>query len=122
VPPPMPELKIKQEERGLRVNFSSNFHFASGKALFLPGSTRVLDELVALISTYPENHVLIEGHTDNVGDASYNLELSRLRAQAVRDYLIKQGGYSAGRFTVVGYGATRPIADNSTATGRSLNR
>jgi OOP family OmpA-OmpF porin len=74
------------------------------------------------LKTYPKNDVLVEGHTDSSGNAAYNLSLSRLRAEHVRDYLIKEGGLDAQRFRIVGYGQTQPIADNATREGRAQNR
>ncbi|MFA5976510.1 MAG: OmpA family protein [Elusimicrobiota bacterium] len=116
------DLKIKETRKGLRVSFSSQFLFAPGQAELASGSSRILEQLSALLSAYPSNRVLIEGHSDNTGASSLNLKLSQLRAEAVRDYLIKKGGYEASRFRVMGYGATRPVADNDTKVGRALNR
>ncbi len=116
------DLAIKEEEAGLKVSFSRRLQFLPGKAIFGDGSGSVLDQFVELLKVYPSNDVLIEGHTDATGAAAFNLELSRLRAAAVRDYLIKKGGFTTERFRVVGYGATKPAADNKTATGRTLNR
>ena len=115
-------MTVKQTDAGLRVSFSSQLLFSSGKAVLAEGSHRVLDQLITLLAAYPDNRVLIEGHTDKTGNADFNLKLSELRALHIRDYLIKQGGYAEKRFQVVGYGATRPIADNDTLAGRSLNR
>jgi len=126
---PMPELKasekdlkIQKVDTGLRVSFSSQFLFAPGRSNLQPGSGKVLDQLISLLSAYPTNNVLIEGHTDSTGDVHFNLRLSELRATSVRDYLIKKGGYETSRFQVIGYGDTRPVADNTTKVGRSLNR
>ena len=122
VPASSKDLKIQSVESGLKVSFSSQLLFASGQATLSPESGKVLNQLIGLLSAYPKNNVLIEGHTDNTGDADYNLKLSQLRASAVRDYLISQGGFDAKRFQVTGYGQTRPIAGNKTKAGRSLNR
>lgn len=116
------DMRVQETEAGLRVSFSSRILFETGKAALAPVSHRALDQLIGLLSAYPKNRVLIEGHTDSTGDAGFNLKLSELRAQSIRDYLIKQGGYDAARFEVVGYGATRPVADNNTREGRLLNR
>ena len=126
---PMPELKpnekdlkVQKVETGLKVSFSSQFLFTPGRSNLQPNSGQVLDQLISLLSAYPTNKVLIEGHTDSTGDAHFNLRLSELRATSVRDYLIKKGGYETSRFQVIGYGDTRPVADNNTKAGRSLNR
>ncbi len=122
VPPPTKDLEVKQVENGLKVSFSSRLMFQSGQAVLEPTSGKVLDQLIHLLSAYPTSRVLIEGHTDSTGDKHFNLRLSELRAKAVRDYLIKHGGYEASRFQITGYGDTKPIADNGTKVGRSLNR
>jgi outer membrane protein OmpA-like peptidoglycan-associated protein len=116
------DLKIQSVDTGLRVSFSSQFLFTPGRSDLQPGSGKILDQLISLLSAYPTNKVLIEGHTDSTGDATMNLKLSELRATSVRDYLIKKGGYETSRFQVIGYGDTRPVADNKTKAGRSLNR
>lgn len=116
------DLKVQKVDTGLRVSFSSQFLFASGRSNLQEGSGKILDQLISLLSAYPTNKVLIEGHTDSTGDPHLNLRLSELRATSVRDYLIKKGGYDIARFQVIGYGDTRPVADNNTKAGRSLNR
>ena len=70
---------------------------------------------------YPSVHVTVGGHTDNQGDAAANRELSTARAEAVADALKKAGG-PADRVHAQGFGASRPIADNSTEAGRARNR
>jgi outer membrane protein OmpA-like peptidoglycan-associated protein len=65
--------------------------------------------------------VRVEGHTDSKGSDAYNIKLSQRRANAVRDYLIAHG-VEADRLVAVGYGETRPVADNGTAEGRARNR
>src|SRR5438046_8488542 len=63
----------------------------------------------------------VSGHSDSTGSDAFNLTISQQRAQAVANYLIGQG-IPATRLRVVGYGATRPVADNATAAGREMNR
>ena len=83
-------------------------------------------EQLAVIGTflakYPETTVVIEGHTDNIGTEEHNLKLSRERAQSVVDYLVDNKHLDRTRLTAVGYGSTRPIADNSTEEGKRRNR
>jgi len=71
---------------------------------------------------YPTTTAVIEGHTDNVGSAQYNLDLSKRRAQAVVDYLVENYGIDRSRLAARGYGMSRPVADNATDEGRQLNR
>jgi outer membrane protein OmpA-like peptidoglycan-associated protein len=116
------DLMVKSVEGGLRVSFSSQFLFAPGRSNLESGSGRILNQLIGLLSAYPSSSVLIEGHTDGTGNPQFNLKLSELRAVSVRDYLIKQGGFDGSRFRVTGYGATRPVADNKSQSGRAQNR
>ncbi|MEC7118501.1 MAG: OmpA family protein [Pseudomonadota bacterium] len=76
---------------------------------------------VAVLNLMPELHVEIRGFTDAVGSREYNQQISTLRAEAVRDYLIAQG-LSADRVSAVGLGQQQPIADNATEQGQFRNR
>jgi outer membrane protein OmpA-like peptidoglycan-associated protein len=128
--PPTPEpvisapkdLDVKKDDTGLRVTFKSQVLFGTGKDVLLPGSHDPLNQVIDLIKAYPENNVLIEGHTDSTGGADLNRDLSTRRAEHVRSYLVSKGGFDGHRFKVVGYGSSRPIAPNTTREGRSKNR
>jgi len=74
------------------------------------------------LTKYPETTAEIEGHTDNVGTAEHNLQLSRQRAESVVAYLVNDLKIAPSRLTAVGYGDTRPLADNSTEEGKRQNR
>jgi len=80
-----------------------------------------LDEVAAALLTQPELNVEVQGHTDSVGSAAYNLNLSDRRAAAVKAYLVGKG-LSATALTAKGYGKAKPIAGNDTAEGRAQNR
>ncbi len=121
-PAEVKDLQIKEEEGGLKVSFSSSLMFSTGKSVLEAQSNKVLNQVITLLAAYPDNKVLVEGHTDSTGDKALNLKLSELRAQAVKDYLVKSGGYDTARFSVVGYGDSKPVASNATRSGRSLNR
>ena len=77
--------------------------------------------LAEFMKTYPSVTTTVEGHTDSVGSDAYNQNLSERRANAVREALISEG-VDGSRVSSVGYGEARPIADNSTDEGRSMNR
>ena len=101
---------------------SHEIHFAFNSAQILPDSEPVLDEIAELLRRNPTWELIIEGHTDNVGGAEFNLDLSRKRADAVKRWLVDQRGIKEVRLTTVGYGLTRPVADNGSESGRAQNR
>ncbi|CAN7552645.1 MULTISPECIES: OmpA family protein [unclassified Variovorax] len=87
--------------------------FAFDSADILPAARAQLDALAEGIKLLaPKSIVTVEGHTDAVGSDAYNLELSRGRARAVRDYLVQRHGIDTARLKTVGYGEDRPIADS----------
>jgi len=114
------ELQAKQTERGMLVTLGDVL-FESGRAEVKPGAQNSLNKLAGFLKQYPTRHILIEGHTDNVGSASYNEGLSQRRAGAVQSALMGMG-VPANRVTTAGYGKDYPIADNTTDTNRALNR
>jgi outer membrane protein OmpA-like peptidoglycan-associated protein len=95
--------------------------FETGSAVLKPESYSILNQIVAIMNRYPAYQLRIVGHTDNVGDAKRNQELSETRAAACYEYLVAQGARTT-RMTYAGFGEDYPIAPNSTATGRTLNR
>jgi len=95
--------------------------FAFDSFEILPAARTQLDALAKGIELMaPGSKVTIEGHTDARGSAAYNLELSRNRARAVRDYLVHQHGIDAARLKTVGYGDERPLEDTDPYAG--INR
>lgn len=98
-----------------------DIQFETGRAILKPSSYSILDAIAFHLERNGDYYVTVNGHTDNVGDDQKNLELSKQRASAVRDYLIKRG-IQADRLQSNGFGEQQPIADNGTATGRAQNR
>ena len=98
-----------------------NVFFETGSFELKNSSKVELDKLLGFMKVNPKVAVEIGGHTDNVGSAELNKELSKNRADAVRDYLVNNGA-SAGRIIAVGYGDSKPLADNETEEGRAKNR
>ncbi len=96
-------------------------HFEVDSARIRPESMELLEKLARILNTCPKTKVLIAGHTDAQGSATYNQSLSERRAAAVSKALVKLG-VSADRLRVVGYGESRPVADNRTEEGRAKNR
>ena len=105
-----------------RIEIKSTIYFEFSKARILAKSYHILDEVVDIMLKNPQvKNVRVEGHTDNVGDANYNRQLSQERAQAVVTYLIEHG-VGRERLQAMGYGEDRAIATNKTKKGRAQNR
>jgi OOP family OmpA-OmpF porin len=85
-------------------------------------SRAVVDEIGTFMRAYENTVVDIDGNTDSTGSRLHNVELSRARAETVKQYLIEKYGFPANRMRTVGNGPDRPIADNATVEGREKNR
>jgi OOP family OmpA-OmpF porin len=96
-------------------------HFEFDKYNLTPMAKMTLDENAEILSSHSEMNIVIQGNTDSTGTETYNLTLSERRAQAVYDYLSSRG-IAPERMQTVGFGASRPVAENSTHEGRALNR
>lgn len=99
----------------------NTINFASGSAKIPPSSHTLLDSLTKTASLCPDRPISIAGHTDNAGEEAANLKLSRQRAEAVANYLFQQG-VPQERLQAVGYGESKPVADNATPEGQEKNR
>ncbi|TDQ40224.1 OmpA family protein [Thiopseudomonas denitrificans] len=108
------------EPETVRVELEVLFDF--DKANVKDGSYADIQNLAEFMKQYPQLSTTVEGHTDSVGPDAYNQKLSERRANAVRQVLVEQYGVESERVNSVGYGESRPIADNSTKEGRALNR
>lgn len=95
--------------------------FESNSAHLKPGSELVLDAAAARLLSYQDLQAEVAGHTDDRGSASHNRKLSRHRAEAVRNYLVR-AGVSATALSARGYGESRPVASNDDEQGRAANR
>ena len=104
-----------------QIVIEEQIQFQTGKAIIEPVSFNILDDVVQVMTDYPQLEVRIEGHTDNVGSDATNLKLSKDRADAVFEYLIAQG-IDGRRLQTEGFGETRPIDTNKTPQGRQKNR
>ena len=109
--------QMKQEKIAVRLN---NLFFDTNKSELLPYSIPELQRVAKIIQTY-QLRIEISGHTDNVGEDNFNMDLSLRRAQAVKDFLVAHGCDSA-LFEVKGYGETKPAQTNETVEGRAKNR
>jgi OOP family OmpA-OmpF porin len=114
-----PEVKTEVQNK---LNFAAkNIEFETGSDRIRTTSFKDLDNVVAIMNQYKDLKVNIDGHTDNVGKESANVDLSMRRAIAVNDYLVKKG-ISQNRLAASGYGPSKPIATNATVEGRQKNR
>jgi outer membrane protein OmpA-like peptidoglycan-associated protein len=96
-------------------------HFDFDRSEIRPDGIVILSDAVTKLTANPDIRVTIEGHTDGIGTAEYNIALGQRRATVVHDYLVSRG-IAAGRLETVTYGEERPIDDNATAAGRAMNR
>lgn len=115
----MEEVSYDEESKAIDATMDILFEF--DKAAIRSSEQVKLDELAQVFSEYPENIVVIEGHTDSEGSDAYNQRLSELRASRVAEYL-RAKDIDISSLTAVGYGETRPVATNETAEGREKNR
>ena len=112
-PPAPPVVRQRIVLRGVTFDFN--------KSAIRADSRPVLDEAVQTLSANRSIHIVIEGHTDAIGSDEYNQALSVERAEAVYRYLVN-AGIDPERLRTVGFGKTRPVADNATESGRAQNR
>lgn len=119
----IPGAEVERVGEGINVTFdeSSGVYFDTEKFNINAASQESLNKLAAIFKEYPDTNILVEGHTDSQGSDSYNLTLSKNRAQAVTNYLVNNG-VSKGRIETKWYGESQPKYDNNTAEGRAKNR
>jgi outer membrane protein OmpA-like peptidoglycan-associated protein len=105
----------------LKLDIPSDISFDTGRYDVKPNMRPVLDRFATTLNQNPVTTVTIIGHTDSTGTDAVNNPLSVNRAAAVRDYLSARG-VAANRIAVDGRGSREPVADNSTTSGRAMNR
>jgi outer membrane protein OmpA-like peptidoglycan-associated protein len=113
--------RVERYGEGLLLTFDSGLLFAFDSDVVQGNARQNLTNLANSLRRYPDSEVLIVGHTDNVGRAEYNQNLSERRARAARDFLVSQGVASA-RIRTQGMGLREPVASNDTEAGRAQNR
>jgi outer membrane protein OmpA-like peptidoglycan-associated protein len=114
------QLEQELEKNGRAKVYDLYFDFAS--ATLRPESGKVLSEIDRVMRDHPDWKLSVEGHTDNIGGNTSNLDLSKQRAAAVVQSLVVSYGIAEGRFTTAGFGASRPVDTNDTPEGRARNR
>ncbi|SFT02172.1 Outer membrane protein OmpA [Zhouia amylolytica] len=119
----VPGAEVTRVGEGINVTFDENsgvkFGFDSDQ--IQSEGQETLQKMAEVFKEYDDTNILVEGHTDSSGADSYNMSLSKKRANSVVNYLVAQG-VDRSRFTVKWYGETQPKYDNATAEGRSKNR
>jgi len=100
---------------------SKSLEFENDKAIIRKRSYGDLESLVNILLLRPDLNINLEGHTDDNGSEEYNLELSRNRVNAIKEFLVANG-VSGDRIKLAWFGETKPIADNATEEGREKNR
>jgi outer membrane protein OmpA-like peptidoglycan-associated protein len=110
----------KFEQENLALASSIEFEFAKHfvKEQYHDGLKKVADSM----KENPSAKAILKGHTDNIGSKAYNMRLSKVRANSVKLYMVKQFGVKRCRIAAFGYGFSKPIADNNTEEGRQKNR
>lgn len=112
---------VREDMRGLVITLSGQVLFPTGQSVLLPSAQSKLQLVARTLREMPDRTIEVDGHTDALGDANTNYALSLARAQAVREFLVANGVESE-RIRSVGFGSSRPTADNTTPIGRAENR
>ena len=112
----------RQEKRGLVISLPCIMFETDSYEIEIESYVKELGEISQAIAAYPETKVVIEGHTDDVGDENYNLELSERRAEVVQQYLIDHFQVNPDRLLAIGRGEQSPILPNNSNTNRQRNR
>jgi len=118
---PISGAEIERRAGALVVRFPEEMLFAVGSSQLSKPALARLQEVARVLRNSPEAQIVVAGYTDSTGDSSYNWELSRKRAEAVRTHLVRQGVGSQ-RIELAGYGDASPVASNDTRMGRMSNR
>ncbi len=105
----------------IAVTFKSDILFPYDSFVLKPGSNDEMARVSKVLNQYPQTNIIVAGHTDNKGTEEYNQKLSERRAESVKNALIEMG-VNPSRINTIGYGKNKPIADNSSETGRQMNR
>ena len=122
------EFQAQQIGRSLSMNLSGDVLFDYDKVELKPAAEEALKKVAIVLSPFPESKVTVEGYTDSKGTKAVNMQLSRERAQAVKDWLVKNGGVAPANIFTKGFGGEYPIAPNKNTDGsdnplgRALNR
>jgi len=117
----LPEVNVRAVEEGISLSLEDIRFYADSDKL-LPGEQEKLDRIAVILKRYPNRDIVVSGHAARWGESDYLLKLSHSRAMAVAKYFLDSKVRAADRMVIRGYGAERPIADNSTEEGMRKNR
>jgi outer membrane protein OmpA-like peptidoglycan-associated protein len=112
---------IQRQAETIAVTFKSDVLFDVGSSSIKPGGMTELNRVAQVLTQYPQTTILIAGHTDSTGAEDMNQRLSEQRALSVKNTLVSQG-VDGRRMNTIGFGESKPIADNNNEGGRQLNR
>ena len=115
-------MTMKKGPMGEMAEIPTDVMFSSGSSELRPEAVHVLAECAEMIRRDGNKNMQVIGHTDSVGSASFNVGLSKRRAEAVTAWLVDQGGIPKDDLTTTGVGEAKPKASNATAKGRAGNR
>lgn len=122
----IPGAEVERIDNAIVVTFDENkgggIYFNTEKYNINTASQQTLNKLTGVFKEYPDTNILVVGHTDNAGPEDYNMTLSKNRAYAVVNYFKQNQGISSSRLNTNWFGETKPMNENSTASGRAKNR
>ena len=122
----VPGAEVERIDEAIVVTFDENkgggIYFDTNKYNINSTSKQTLNKLANVFNEFKDTNILVVGHTDNTGDNAYNLSLSKNRAYAVNNYFKNNSGINSSRLNVNWFGEAKPMADNSSASGRAKNR
>src|SRR3984885_1942775 len=117
----VPDAQVERVGEGINMTFNSGLLFKINSSELSDSAKYNLDRIATVFNDYPETVILVEGHTDNTGTVQFNIDLSKMRANTVADYLISKG-VAKDRFDIKWYGEDQPKYPNDTDANRKLNR
>jgi len=117
----IPDAQVERVGEGINVTFNSALLFTINSSTLSDSAQVSLNKVAKIFKKYPETNILVEGHTDDTGSDTYNMQLSEKRAEAVSGYLISKG-VDQNRFNVKWYGESQPKYPNDNEANRALNR
>ncbi len=117
---PRIQIDLDEKEVERRIEYAVNFDFDTSTVV--NNNYAKFEGMANFVNLYPDNSIVLEGHTDSKGSDAYNLKLSKARAEKVKSILVNSYGVDAYKLSTVGYGETKPIDTNETDLGRLNNR